>query len=152
MMRTMIGWVREDDSALGREKLDGQTKTRMLGEPMMLTCVLEHVLVMDPALEPEFAEFMDWSIAEILSHVQVYSDLNQFHASQHIFRSTFHSISSAHVFVDVNSSSSSMRAFRSPLVYPEVLTVPERWQVHFGERVGRRKGAARIQWQADPPR
>ena len=70
-MNNIVHWMRVDDSALGREKLEGQTATNSLAEPMMLTCLIDQLLVMDPSLESEYTALSKWCIEQIFSHIQV---------------------------------------------------------------------------------
>lgn len=71
MMKNIIHWMREDDSALGREKLPGQTAASSLAEPMMLCCLLDQLQTMDPSVAPDYSELSKWCVQQIFSHVQV---------------------------------------------------------------------------------
>ena len=71
MMENIIHWMREDDSALGREKLPGQTEKSSLAEPMMLCCLVDQLLTMDPSITPDYSELSKWCVQQIISHVQV---------------------------------------------------------------------------------
>ena len=70
MLKNIVFWLREDDSAIGGEKLPGQIPTNFMGPPMILSNVLDHMLIMDPGHSEQFSELFDWCTSQILAHVQ----------------------------------------------------------------------------------
>lgn len=73
MMEKMIYWVREDwtDVRQGMVALEGIMPTNALAVPMMLLCVIEQMVTMDLTLVAKYADISDWSLKQVLAHVQV---------------------------------------------------------------------------------
>jgi len=73
MMEKIIYWVREDPSAIrcGVAALPGQQNTSSLAVPMMLLCLVDQMETMDPNMAAKYAEIADWSVKQVLAHIQV---------------------------------------------------------------------------------
>ncbi|XP_076448155.1 N-acylglucosamine 2-epimerase-like [Babylonia areolata] len=72
MLNQIVHWARQDDSALGRERLSGQTGVSTLAVPMMLLYLTQELTTTmgDPSLTAQYEDAQQWCVTEILKHVQ----------------------------------------------------------------------------------
>ncbi|XP_064605325.1 N-acylglucosamine 2-epimerase-like isoform X2 [Liolophura sinensis] len=70
MMDKILYWVRVDDTELGRPKLAGMESVNKMAIPMVILCLIDQLVTMEPGLLDKYRSDMKWCISQVLSHVQ----------------------------------------------------------------------------------
>ncbi|XP_076132713.1 N-acylglucosamine 2-epimerase [Alosa pseudoharengus] len=70
MMDQLVHWVRVDPSGLGRPQMPGDPPVNSMAVPMMLLCLVNQLSEGRPATAQKYREVGDWSVQQILQHVQ----------------------------------------------------------------------------------
>ena len=70
-MDSIITWVKNDNAAPGRPKLEGSEESSSLAVPMILIGLIDQLQTMDSSLRSKYTQLKDWSVQQLLNHVQV---------------------------------------------------------------------------------
>ena len=71
MLERIKHWVMVDDTDLGRVPLEGSSPINSLAVPMMVLCLVDQMETMHCSHTSLLQELTEWSVSQILDHVQV---------------------------------------------------------------------------------